>query len=331
MSNADGAARPSRARPPSAAPLVSVVVPTYGRPDELRRAIRTVQLQTLTEWELVIVDDGSPQPVVLAPDVAADERVVLIRHPTNLGVSHARNAGIAAAKAPWIAFLDDDDLWWPGKLSAQLEAAGDQEIGFVFTGRLVVNKVGRVFAVRQPASTDGLTRALLGDNVVGEPSTVMVSRDALSAVGGFDPQLSVVADWDMWLRLSQHAVPIGVAQNATAILIHEGSMQVSQALRIPAELEVMRARHAELLAVEALPFGSPVIELWEAHKRWKGQPSPTTLFAYVRHAQRNKQMRAVAGRKVAAGGRKAAVALGRSESARTMAAPGWVLDQLSAG
>ena len=100
------------------APNVSIVIPTYARPTELRRAIRTVQRQSIDDWELIIVDDGSPQPVTLEPDVAADDRIVLIRQPSSMGVSHARNTGIAHAGAPWVAFLDDDDLWWPGGLAA---------------------------------------------------------------------------------------------------------------------------------------------------------------------------------------------------------------------
>jgi glycosyltransferase involved in cell wall biosynthesis len=302
-------------------PSVTVVIPTYNRTAELRRAIRTVQLQTLTDWELVIVDDGSPEPVVLTGDRAADERIVLVRHPEGRGVSHARNTGIERARAPWIAFLDDDDLWWPGKLAAQLRQAAAHGSTFVFTGRYTIDPAGHVISIRGPAPTENLTRTLLFKNLVGEPSSVIARRDALLAVGGFDTSLSVIADWEMWVKLSRVAVPLGMPDLTAAIVYHDDSMQLTRSLQIPAEVERMRERHADLLAAEQIALGSSLTELWMANKRWRGERSRASLMAYIRVARRHGQVSAIARRLIARKVRE--ITAGRAELA-----PAWVLEQL---
>jgi GT2 family glycosyltransferase len=300
-------------------PLVTVVVPTHNRPAELRRAIDTVRGQTLAEWELVIVDDGSLAPVDLDPDAVADGRIRLVRHSSNLGVSQARNTGIAHATAPWIAFLDDDDIWCPEKLAAQLAAAAAQGSTFVFTGRYTVNPAGAVISIRPPAWTDSLTRSLLRHNYIGEPSSVMVHRDALNAAGGFDPDLAIVADWDMWLRLSCVAVPHGMSDLTTAIVVHEDSMQMTHSSRIPRELAAMRDRYADLLATEQMELGSRRTEFWMANKRWRGERDLASFLGYLRVAHRHHELGRLAARKLL---RAAA-----GEPARSPA-PRWVLEQL---
>lgn len=302
-------------------PSVTVVIPSHDRPVELCRAIRSVQRQTLTDWELVVVDDGSPKPVMLGADAASDERITLVRHPQSMGVSHARNAGIERAKGAWVAFLDDDDLWWPGKLAAQLAAADTHLSTFVFTGRYTIDPAGRVISVRGPASTENLTRALLFENFVGEPSTVMVRRDVLVSTGGFDTNLSVIADWDMWVRLSRVAKPLGMPELTAAIVYHDGSMQLTQSLKIPLELEAMRRSHADLNPKD-MAIGSNMTHVWIANKRWRGERSPASLLAYVRVARQHGQVAAIARR---FGYRR----LREITGGRAPLAPAWVLEQLT--
>lgn len=121
---------------PTLAPLVSVVIPVRNRPEALPLAVRSVLDQGLPV-EVVIVDDASTDntPAVAAALAAADPRVRLVAFAENLGGGHARNAGIDAATAPWLAFLDSDDLWLPGKLQAQMIhlqgcGSGEAVIGF---------------------------------------------------------------------------------------------------------------------------------------------------------------------------------------------------------
>lgn len=297
---------------------MSVVLTTRDRPAELRRAIRTVQGQTLEDWELIVVDDGSVPAVVLDPGAAADPRVALVRHPEALGVSRARNAGIARATAPWVAFLDDDDFWWPRKLEVQLSASEAAGAGFSFTGRVTVDEGGEIISRRPPAPTAGLTEHLRTWNLVGEPSTVMAHRDALRAAGPFDPELSVVADWDMWFRLSRVAVPWGVPEETTAIIFHPASMQLVAARSIPDEVARMRARHTAVSGGDEPPLSAEA-ELWIVGKRWRSDRSAVNLAAYLRGLRRHREV-------VASAARLARRLLGRAPE--PVRAEPWVLEQL---
>ena len=104
-------------------PVVSIVVPCFNRAGLVGQVVESVRRQTLCEWELIVVDDGSSDDLPAALRSAqADARVRLIRHEVNRGVSAARNTGIAAARGRFVAFLDSDDEWLPRKLELQLAA-----------------------------------------------------------------------------------------------------------------------------------------------------------------------------------------------------------------
>ena len=116
MTAAGGAAGP-------AAPQISVVIPTHGRWPLLQRALQAALGQQDVEVEVVVVDDGSPDETAARLAQIDDARLRVVHHAVATGVSRARNDGIAAARAPWLAFLDDDDLWAPRKCADQLAAA----------------------------------------------------------------------------------------------------------------------------------------------------------------------------------------------------------------
>jgi glycosyltransferase involved in cell wall biosynthesis len=185
-------------------PLVSVVIPVHNRPDAVPRAIASVLAQTFQQFEIVVVDDGSTDATCDAVSCVRDVRVRLIRHKRNRGGSAARNTGIEAARAPFVAFLDSDDEWLPTKLERQLDvfARSPDTLGLVYTGAERVFADGSVS--RHTARRRGdLTRALLTENVVGETSLGMVRRSALDAIGGFDESLPSCQDLDLWLRLCE--------------------------------------------------------------------------------------------------------------------------------
>lgn len=108
-------------------PLVSVVIPTRARPALVPLAARSALGQTLRDLEVVVVLDGPDPATREALERVGDDRLRLVELPASHGVAAARNAGVADARAPWVAFLDDDDLWLPAKLERQLEAAGADE------------------------------------------------------------------------------------------------------------------------------------------------------------------------------------------------------------
>ncbi len=190
-------------------PLVSVIVPTYNglKRGYLREALASVLAQTYANFELIIVDDGSDDDIeVGCSDILKDERVRLTRR-DNGGLSAARMTGIELAKGEYIALLDDDDRWLPGKLEAQLKFfvnSTDPKTGMVFTGVRLINSNGVAIGVRIKSANGGMYRSFVfHGNGITAPSAVMFRRDVVDSVGNFDPTMRSLEDLDMWLRISR--------------------------------------------------------------------------------------------------------------------------------
>jgi glycosyltransferase involved in cell wall biosynthesis len=185
-------------------PKISVVIPVFNRPEAVCRAIQSALGQTCQDFEIIVVDDASTDTTPAALAAFTDPRIKVIRHARNRGGSAARNTGIRASSATYVAFLDSDDEWLPTKLERQLDLfeRSDHRLGFVYTGAERVFPNGHV-SRRIPRRHADLTRALLRKNAVGETSRGMVRRSALEAIGGFDESLPSCQDWDLWLRLSE--------------------------------------------------------------------------------------------------------------------------------
>lgn len=192
-------------RPPAPrAPSVSVIIPTFNRARLLQESVSSVVRQSHKDWELLIVDDGSTDGTEAAVrPLLEDPRIRYLKRP-NGGVSRARNAGIKETSAPWVAFLDSDDVWLPSKLERQmadLEAAPGAVMGI--THCAAVGADGGLVEEFRPTGEAALERLILGANVFpGAASSALVRRTALEAAGGFDEELQFSADWDMWIRLA---------------------------------------------------------------------------------------------------------------------------------
>lgn len=187
-------------------PAVSVVLPTRDRRHALERAVESVRRQTISAWELVIVDDGSSDGTqeIIARLAREDDRIRGIRLDPAEGAPAARNQGIGEARAPIIAFLDDDDVWMEDKLRrqlARLEAAGP-EAGVCYGPHWQVWPDGSTqYVSAGDLSTESL-RKLAGGAFIGTPS-ILVRRRCLYEVGGFDRALPRLQDWDLLLRLAR--------------------------------------------------------------------------------------------------------------------------------
>lgn len=194
-------------------PLVSVVLPTYDRPEYLREAVRSVEEQTYPNVELVVVDDCSPTPAerTLRSVDTGTLSVRCLRHEENRGANAARNTGIEASNGTLVAFLDDDDRWLPSKLAKQVAAFDrDDEIGLVYTGQRYVDENGRTTEVRTPSTRGDATEAILRGASVGPFSTLMVEADAIEAAGLPDERFPSLQDKEWILRISQqfHIEPV---------------------------------------------------------------------------------------------------------------------------
>jgi glycosyltransferase involved in cell wall biosynthesis len=188
------------------APRVDVVIPTRNRRSLVFDSIGDALHQEGVEVRCIVVDDGSTDSTAAAIEGEADPRVVLVSHPERRGVSASRNTGMLHSRAPWVAFLDDDDRWAPTKLSAQL-AALEAESGarWAATGCVVTDATLHVTGAQALPGGGGeiLVRLLIDCFIPAGGSSVLAARSLLDEAGAFDTQLGAVEDWDYWLRLAR--------------------------------------------------------------------------------------------------------------------------------
>ena len=187
-------------------PQVSVIIPTYNRAALLPTAIRSVLNQTFGDFEVVVVDDASDDCVVEIVKGFQDDRIRFIRHNCRRGGAAARNTGIRNSCGEYVAFLDDDDEWYPEKLARQTELMlkSQPEVGAVYSGYVVVNRnSGRVCRRRIPSQRGNLQEKLLESNPIGGTSSMLLKRSCLEKVGLFDETLPSFQDRDLWIRISR--------------------------------------------------------------------------------------------------------------------------------
>jgi glycosyltransferase involved in cell wall biosynthesis len=209
-------------------PAISIVIPTYDRLAYLRDAVNSVLAQTVSDWELIVVDDGSTDDTVSWLESLGDPRLRIVRHRHTGCPALLRNVGIELATAEWIAFLDSDDKWLPEKLERQLQYhATGSGFRWSYTAHTIIDAAGDAlpaeqFKARKPY-TGWLFRELLQlDAIIALPS-VFAERSLLREVGGFDETMDFVEDYDLWLRLALHAECGIVDEPLTVVRTHRST------------------------------------------------------------------------------------------------------------
>jgi len=193
------------AAPPK--PTISVIIPIYRSQDTVTRALNSVIRQSFQDFEIIVVDDASPdESAAIAKEWAARNSMQLevVQFKKNRGPSAARNAGASAARAEYIAFLDSDDEWLPDKLAAQLEVM-ERDHNVVLVGCnaewIAGNKI--VERIADDSVDDGpeAWKALLESSFISTPCA-FVRASAFKEVRGFREDLTVGEDQDLWIRLA---------------------------------------------------------------------------------------------------------------------------------
>ena len=234
--------------------LISVVIPAYDREQTIAAAVEGVLAQSYAAIEVIVVDDGSRDDTVRIVEGMTDPRLRLLRHETNRGAAAARNTGIAAARGEWVAFQDSDDLWMPDKLDKQVARLATSPAGTVavYCGMNIEHIHNPSAPLRylpgpeiSPREGDILV-ALLRSSFVST-QTLMVRRDALLRIGGFDAALPALEDWECMLRLA----PLGPVAFVDETLVHQrfsdNSLTRSWEKRLAAQQRVLD-KHAALFA-----------------------------------------------------------------------------------
>ena len=182
-------------------PKVSVIIPTYNRGWVLREAIDSVLAQDYTDYELIVVDDGSTDNTRKILDSYGRD-IIVLQQP-NQGVSAARNRGIAESRAQLIAFLDSDDLWLPQKLTRQVAFFKSNPDALICqTEETWVRNGVRVNPKRRHHKLSGMIFEPSLALCLVSPSAVMIRRTLFDTVGLFDESLPACEDYDLWLRVS---------------------------------------------------------------------------------------------------------------------------------
>lgn len=260
---------------------ISVVIPTRNRRALLARTLASVFAQEGVEPAVIVVDEGSTDGTAAYLGSLGD-RVSVIRHDVPLGVAAARNAGVERVEDEWVAFVDDDDVWAPGKLVAQTRAlSAQQEADWCCAGAVVLDRELRIVGVEEVPEAEGLVERLLRYNAIpGGGSGVVARTEVLRALEGFDPALRVVADWDLWIRLALRSQPVLVDRPLVGYLRHSNSMSRDLAA-IRRELEHVAAKHAAARAQRGIDFAWERWLVWAAamHRRAGRRRDPAAIYA----------------------------------------------------
>lgn len=187
-------------------PVVSVVIPTHNREQFVGRAIRSVLAQTYTDFELIVVDDGSTDNTAGVVGSFKDPRIRFVRHEQNRGVSASRNTGIRMSRGEYVAFQDSDDEWLPQKLEKQLEMFARTSLpnlGVVACGKIRVSADGKKIVGHNIYKMSGqVYEEFLALKL--EPGTqVLLVKKACLNGNLFDEELRAHEDWELCLRLSE--------------------------------------------------------------------------------------------------------------------------------
>jgi glycosyltransferase involved in cell wall biosynthesis len=199
---------------------VSVIIPVY-RASFLREALDSVFEQTHPADEVVVIDDGSPDPEQLSQAIAPYADRIVFKRQANAGAAAARNMGLAAATGDFVAFLDADDRWLPNFLHDQLaflQATAD--VDMVYADARVTGDTpaaGRTFMAMRPSRGPVTLESLLAQECNPLTSTVVVRRSLVMDVGMFDVDLRRGQDFDLWLRLVAKGARVRYQQQVLAL------------------------------------------------------------------------------------------------------------------
>ena len=179
---------------------ISVIIPTFNRKKTLGRAIQSVMNQSLSPFEILIIDDGSNDGT--EEWIKENFQDIKYIYQNNHGVSSARNIGIENAYGDWVAFLDSDDEWLPNKLNEQVKAIeSNPEMKFFHTNEIWIRNGVRVNQMKKHKKYGGFIFEKCLDICRISPSSVLIQKEIFDNIGTFDESLRVCEDYDLWLRI----------------------------------------------------------------------------------------------------------------------------------
>jgi glycosyltransferase involved in cell wall biosynthesis len=184
-------------------PLISVIIPVYNGEKTIQKTIESVLGQTFSDFELLVIDDGSLDSTLAIIQQIKDPRLKIFSK-ENAGVAASRNYGLSHASSPYVSFLDADDLWAVDKLESQLNTLENTpQAAVVYSWTNWIDESGNFLRRGSYISATGDVYAkLLLIDFIESGSNPLIRTQAFAEVGGFDESLPADEDWEMWLRLA---------------------------------------------------------------------------------------------------------------------------------
>lgn len=202
--------------------LISIILPIYNGEKYMRESIDSILNQSYTNWELLIIDDGSTDntPAIASEYKDMDSRVHYYKNEQNMRLPRTLNRGFSLAKGDYLTWTSDDNYYYPTALEKMIHALETQNKDFVFASCDVINAEGEI--VETIAVNDHSLKMLVGSNPVG--ACFMYSRKAYEVTGDYDPELTLVEDFDYWQRIAVRFLPICISEKLYAYRWHDGAL-----------------------------------------------------------------------------------------------------------
>ena len=239
-------------------PLFSIVIPTYNRARQVVAAVKSALWQTDADFECLVVDDGSRDDTQVRLEQIKDPRLKCAFNKVNKGQHASRNQAIRSAKGEWIAFLDNDDLFLPGRLAAvRATIAGRPSVGFWFTNAYI-HRYDRIIGTLFDPARDIPEGRLPGHYALGDTylpyvtTAVVVRRDAFLKTGFFREDLRMLEDTELYTRMIGGGLEVGALREPSAVrFLHEGNFTQDHRLGFVESVEALKAAGlpAETVAV----------------------------------------------------------------------------------
>ncbi|MGE0879515.1 MAG: glycosyltransferase family 2 protein [Acidimicrobiia bacterium] len=279
--------------------LVSVVMPTRNRRVMMARTLSTVLNQSYRNIEVIIVNEASTDDTAEFLASVDDPRVSVIHNVEPGGVARARNKGIEKAQGRYIAFTDDDDLWAPEKVDAQVSALkANPDAVWSFVGAIVVDpKLKPLRFQKAPPTTDLAKRLLEINHVPGGASGVLTYTDVVRELGGFDPEFHHFADWDLWQRLAMRgpcailpAPLLGYTRHPSASTLLGNKYD---------DVELVERKHADARAQYGAASPRPGLLMWIGEMALRVNDKAAARKAYSEAIELDRSWRTIARRVLA--------------------------------
>lgn len=259
-------------------PLVSVIIPAYQVSAFIQQTLQSVLRQTFQDYEVIVINDGSPDTLLLEEQIKPYSHLITYLKQPNGGAGAARNAGIRVAQGEFLAFLDGDDIWLPNFLTTQLELlSSDERNDLVYADAVNFTTGGLSQSTNMdmnPSEGEVTVESLISARCSVITSSVVARRSKVVAVGGFDERFRNSQDFDLWLRLAKHGARFTYQKR---VLVHrriyEGSLASNPVDSLEGEIKVLEnARDkGDLTAAEQ----SVLLETLELRRAmagvWKGK------------------------------------------------------------